>query len=298
MNNIPRFSPVAAWLIALLVVFPMPWPLISQSSNSVSATADVIKSRYHEDLAEFLQAPQEDDGSARGVMLAMSGGGCATIGPHRLAPQGAKLFSVVHNNAQLTHFLGLVDTITNGNVDFVVIQDTVVTKTQQREQLREKYWVVRTFWRDRVYELIQDLGAERLVRIDKELWKCDGWPKERDDWAAEVDSGFARLTPYSEQRRVDIVSFIEEFDRLGIPVIIASAPTNSYSVAYSMKVHETASKLVHADPRLATVSLHRQPASMDDTLFPDPFHIRPEANQPYREWLNGVIMRVLQEHSD
>ena len=297
MSNVRRISPPASWLIALVIASPIILPLLLPSTKLQPVRA-ANETHYRRDLVEFLSSPGAGDDRPRGVMLAMSGGGCAAVGPSVLAANGVEMYLTVYNDATLAHFRGLLDVLVQSKPDFIVIQDTVLVLEKRSDWLRDGYLRARTFWREKLRGVMQQTGARQLNDQEINDWRCAGWPKDRATWTSYVEEQMVRILPNSEERRTHVANFIDVFADSNIPVIIAGPPMNPYTIDYSAKMHAAARQLVDSERRKHAVSFHRQIRPMPAAHFPDPFHLSPDKNQPYRDWLDSVIKRALQERSD
>ena len=295
MNRSRHSPPLVAWLLAIAVALPIALPLFLPRPTGDSQPNE---DRFRHELVEFLISNRGNDDSPRGVMLAMSGGSCATVGPRRLSPDGVDLYVAFYYEADLGTFSGLVDVLLDGKPDFVVIQDTVFVRARTPNWARQKYRIARSFWTRQIKGLAGEVGTREANKEVDYNWRCRGWPKERSEWTAHIVKSIARIRPYSDQLRAEAHDFVKSFTTSGIPVIIASPPTNSYAVDYRSRVFESVSQLMDSGSSIGAVSLHRQSTTLPAELFPDPNHISPEENQPYRDWLNAEIMRVLREQSD
>lgn len=299
MSGHRRSAPPTAWLLAFVTILPMPLPLLVPGEFAQHKILAANEELYRRELGEFLGAPRHDDSEMRGVMLAMSGGGCAAIGPRRLADDGVDLYMVVYNEATVMQFRGLVDDIVSGRPEFVVIQDTVLIQTKPGDPIRDRYREARSYWRSLVRRGFAAQNGNRNGDAGGVgNWQCTGWPEARSQWAGKVRSRTDRLLAHPLKQHEAIAEFVGSFSDAGIPVMVVSPPANSYSSDYTSRVHDAARTLLSGEPPITGVSLHRQASLMPDELFPDPFHLSPEKNQPYRDWLNEEIIRVLGERAD
>jgi hypothetical protein len=252
---------------------------------------------YRHDLTNFLGSERKENAASNGVMLAMSGGNCATAGSLRLAPDGVSLYAAFYPSATIDAFDGLIDDIVAGKADFVVIQDSVLVSAQPLrtfEKMSAKYDQARSYWSGQLHGLAPESGALE----DEEAWRCPAISKPQSAWAAVVADATAAIEPFSTQQQLAVADFLQDFSAAGIPVFIVGSPANSYTVEYRAKMHHAARELVGTDLAVGDVSFHQHATQLPDEDFSDPMHLSPSANQPYRYWLNDEIVKTLQDKSD
>lgn len=299
MSGNRRSAPATAWLLALLMILPVALPLVVPAEYQKHYFLETRDELHRRDLTGFLEAPRSGDDAPRGVLLAMSGVGCAAIGLPRLSANGVDLYMAVYNEATIHHYRSLVNDLVAGGADFIVIQDTVLIQTRAGYPIRERYRQARSYWRSQILRgLAVHTGRQYAEAGAVGHWECTGWPAERSQWVAEVRNGMDRIFAHLQRQQDDVVDFIANFSAADIPVMIVSPPTNTFTIEYTSLIHDSARAMLSGEASMPGVSFHRQEALMPDALFPDPFHLSPEKNQPYRDWLNEEIMRVMKDRSN
>lgn len=299
MSGARSISPMTAWLVALAMVLPMPIPLLVPLMIVEPAGiegADEI--HYRRELAEYLDTDRRIDGRAKGVMLAMSGGSCATVGASRLTESGVEMYVAYYYGATIATFEGLVDLLNDGRPDFIAIQDTVLVMKPTPYQARNLYYKARTHWYGQLYGLGAKLNFLAVDSDENDSWRCGGNFVPREAWPDIVVSASNSISTITDQKRSQIVEFLGKFDAAGIPVIIAGPPENRYTASYRQEVFQIVQDVVNANSTLSNVTLHRQSRHTPLEHFYDPLHVAPEANQPYRNWLNNEIIHALRNRED
>ena len=294
MNGPRSVSPLKAWLLALVVALPIALPLLIPMTRIEPVELGVARElRFRHDLAEFLNTDRGVGNRPKGVMLAMSGGKCATVGPIRLADNGVDMYVASYPLATLASFDGLVDVLVDGTPDFIAIQDTVLLRTEPIDRNQFLYAQARSYWYGQIFALARRLNGRELESAENDSWRC--WPKSdhRETWAVQVQRSKAGMSFFLDQPSTRSIEFLNNFLAAGIPVIIASPPMNTYTVNYRQGVFQAASELVSASTPLQNVSFHRQLKLLPVAHFNGPHHLSSEASQPYRAWLNSEIVRVL-----
>jgi len=300
LSDVRHAAPLRAWLIAVVLVVPTLLPLVAPISFIEPAgLRGANEYHYRHDLSQFLIEDRAERSGPVGVMLAMSGGNCATVGPIQLMADGVHLYVAFYPDATAETFDGLTDLLVAGRPDFLVVQDTVLVldrPLRRFEQISDKYEEARSYWSGQLIGLARKLGGGIAgVNANDESWRCPAISKQEMTWEDAVQATMRRIDSYSQQRRSESVALLDVFSAADIPLLIVSPPSNSYTTGYGLAVHLAASELI--DERLATsaVSLHRQPALMPIAQFNDPMHLSPSASKAYREWLNSEIMQVLEQ---
>ena len=290
----PRiFTPLKAWALALILTLPIAAPLLIPALTVDPAVyGEPDEYRYRHELAAYLAIPPGKRQRPKGVMLAMSGGSCATAGPPRLASDGADLYVVYFPFARLSYFQRLADDLVQSNPDFLVVQDAVLTRPVR--PVRGLYRRARSYWANKIYSLAGRHDAEQTDQACAGNWKCPLRAPQTDDW----DEPSTRVHPFSEHQQKSVVAFLTKFSKAKIPVIVASPPANEVSAQYRREVYRLAQTLISHDGPLHGVTLHRQSAFTPKSHFFDSTHLLPQANGPYRTWLNGEIMRVLRKRAN
>lgn len=305
MSGPRRISPPLAWIIALAFVSPL--------LLSVLAPIEIVEPaglrganeyHYRHDLDEFLNLPTERVDRPRGVMLAMSGGSCALVGPRQLAPDGVEMYVVFYPGATLERFDGLLDMLVDSNPDFIVVQDGVVTlalvePVQFDEWVLDRYSETRSYWTGQLLGIARHFGVQRIEQLeDDNSWRCHARALPKSKWASKLDSERYSELVYSERQRKRVIEILSTFTAAEIPVLFVGAPMNTYTADYMTEVHQAARELVANNSALSSTSFHRPSSPLPESDFFDPVHLWPHANSTYREWLNDEIIRVLQDRSD
>lgn len=290
-------SPPTAWLITFFLVLPIPLPLIYPimmvDPGEFEGANEFV---YRQQVAQFLERGRSGDNRSRGVMLAMSGGSCATVGPHMLSANGAEMHVVFYPEASPESFHGLIEVLVDGKPDFVVIQDTVLVRSQSSRAATAllSYNSARSYWRGQFAGLARKLNGHEFGLADSDNWRCP-WPSQpQSSWPELVNRYVEQISPYSEARNVQVVEFIRRLSAIETPVVIVAPPANKFTSKYRRQVFQAASAMADASPPLPNVSFHRQPQLMPTELFINPFHLSRESSQSYRTWLNNVVTGVLQ----
>lgn len=303
MSDSKRGAPLRAWLLAVVLVTPMLLPLVAPISFVEPAGLRGANAyHYRQDLARFLIEERGEHSGPMGVMLAMSGGNCATVGPLRLATDGASMYVVFFPDATSEAFDSLMDAVLAGEPDFVVIQDTVLVldrPLRRFERITDQYEEARSYWSGQVLGFARTLGGPFAdIDADEESWRCPALLKQQWMWEDAVQATMGRINSYSQQRRAESVALLDTLSAARIPVIIVSPPSNNYTAGYGLAVHQAAGALLEGSVTYPTVKLRRQPDLTPIAQFNDPMHLAPDASQGYREWLNGEIVQVLEERVD
>ncbi len=300
MSDSRYAAPLKAWLIALVLALPMLIPLFAPVSFVEPARLrGANEYHYRHDLSQFLIEDRAARTGPVGVMLAMSGGNCATVGPIQLTVDGAHMYVAFYPDATAETFDGLMDLLVKGQPDFLVVQDTVLIldrPLRRFEQISETYEDARSYWSGQFLGVARKLGMP-IVDFDAkdESWRCPAILKQKMMWEDAVEATLRRVDSYSQQRRTESVELLDIFSAANIPVLIASPPANSYTFGYGLAVHDAAGDLIDERPANFTASLHRQETLTPIEQFNDPMHLSPSASQAYREWLNSEIMQTLKE---
>lgn len=293
MSDARSAAPLWVWAITLALVLPLPAPFFIPSL--IGDPAGVLgpnEFRYRHELGEFLKTAPRDRARPTGVMLTMSGGSCATVGPRRLASHGADMFVAYYSAASLNDYSGLIDVLVRAQPDFVVIQDTVLT--QPARPLWFPYSQVRAYWRSRIYQLAGRPSAREADQALRNRWRCGTFLRPPRSWVYTPD----RIKPYSEHQRRNVAEFLTQFSKAKIPILIASPPANETTAEYRYKIFQVASALIAQDNTIPGVSLHRQSGLTPRRQFHDPIHLSPGASHTYRTWLNGEIMRIVEKQAN
>jgi hypothetical protein len=303
MNERRHAAPRKAWLIAIVIVVPMLLPVFAPISFVEPAgLRGANEYHYRYDLSEFLIEDRAERSRPVGVMLAMSGGNCATVGPIQLTADGVHLYVAFYLDATAGTFDGLMDLLVEGRPDFLIVQDTVLVldrPLRRYEQLSNKYEEARSYWSGQLLGLAQKLGVGFAnFEANEESWRCPAISKQKMMWEDAVQATIRRIDSYSQQRRTVSVDLLDTFSAANIPVLIASPPANSYTFGYGLAVHEAAGEFIDEGSVNGTVSLHRQASLTPTAQFNDPMHLSPNASQAYREWLNNEIVQVLEGQVD
>ncbi len=303
MSDTPSSAPVKAWLIALLVVLPMLLPLVAPFPFVEPAgLRGANEYHYREDLTRLFAQEKAERSAPLGVMLAMSGGNCATVGPLQLAGDGVHMYVAFYPDATAETFAGLIDLLVAGEPDFVVIQDTILVldrPARRFEYASARYEEARSYWTGQLFGLARKLGVDFVDQDSSdESWRCPAIAKQKLMWEEAVQATMRRIDSYSQQRRAESVEFLQKFAAANIPVLIVSPPANNYTVGYGLAVHDAAAELATVGVQNASISLHRQVALTPTEQFNDPMHLSADASQSYRLWLNGEIKRVLRQRHD
>ena len=299
-----RFSaPPTAWLIAFVIVVPMLLPVFAPVSIVEPAgLRGANEYHYRHDLRNFLIEDRAERSGPVCVMLAMSGGNCATVGPIQLSADGVHMYVAFYPDATAETFDGLLDLLVAGQPDFLVVQDTVLVldrPLRRYEKLSVKYEEARSYWSGQLIGLARKFGGQFAdFEADDESWRCPAISKQKMMWEDAVQATMRRIDSYSQQRRTESVELLGRFSAANIPVLIASPPANSYTFGYGLAVHEAAGELVDERPANDIVTLHRQENLTPTAQFNDPMHLSPDASTAYREWLNSEIVQVLEERVD
>lgn len=293
MNGAGVFAPMGAWALAFALTLPMAAPLILPSLTVEPAVfGEPDEYRYRHELTAYLATPPDRRQRPKGVIFAMSGGSCATVGPLRLASDGADLYVVYFSLARLSYFPRLVDVLLNAKPDFVVVQDAVLTRPTR--PVRGVYNRARSYWANKFYGLAGRQDTRQTDEVHDDNWKCPSRARRRAGW----DEPLSPVQPFSERQHKNVMAFLTAFSKAEIPVIIASPPANEVSAPYRGNVFRLAHTLISRDGPLPGVTLHRPAALTPKSHFFDPTHLQPAFNGPYRAWLNGEIMRVLRMRGD
>ncbi len=292
MNRAWRVTPLRAWVIALILVLPMLAPLLMPSMLPQPVESLYLSDDYYrQELIEYLQTPRAERKRPIGVMLTMSGGSCATVGPLRLAPEGVEMYVIYYPGATLSDFHWVTDTMVQGKLDFIVIQDTVLSFS--RSLVYQLYLRSRQYWRKLLYSIIglQDSKVGELTR-------CGVKTMPLKAWSGSVSRSIARIDPYSVRRREYVELFLSRFTDKKIPIMIASPPHNRFTAHYRSLVFDLASELVARGSALSGVSQHRQSEPTPTAQFRDPNHLSPKWSGAYRSWLSTEIERTLRVDND
>lgn len=293
MSRPRAFTPLRSWALALALTLPILAPLLIPTLKVEPAVfGEPDEYRYRHELAAYLATAPEKRQRPTGVMLAMSGGSCATIGPLRLSSDGADLYVVYFPSARLSYFHRLADDLVQAKPDFVVVQDAVLTRPVR--PVVGLYRRARSYWANRIYGLAGWQDTRQADEAHAGNWKCPLRAPQSDDW----DEPSTRVHPFSERHQKFVVAFLTKFSKAKVPVIVASPPANEVSAQYRRKVYRLAHTLISHDGPLHGVTLHRQSALTPKSHFSDPTHLLPQASGPYRTWLNGEIMRVIRKRAD
>ena len=294
MNRARRASPPNAWILALLLVLPLPLPLIAPIEFVEPAGLKVATTDYYRhDLATYFSTRRGDFDPPKGVMLAMSGGSCATFGPLQLSEGGVEMYVVTFNEATLKSFQALRDDLILGAPDFLVVQDAVIAKTRPSSRSLDLYKTARSYWVGQFRGIVHSQGTYNQQTVTDESWRCPWGPLPQDDWPEIVARDKKRVSTYSKQMHDKTMNFLGEF-AASFPVLIVSQPRNEFTHEYSLEVFSVARALAGPQPTHSSVSFHRQVSAMSAMQFIDPLHLSPGENQPYRDWLNTEIVKVLE----
>jgi hypothetical protein len=208
------------------------------------------------------------------------------------------LYVTFYPDATLQSFDKLVDVLVARKPDFIVIQDAVLVIERPGQQVSMLYTWARSYWVGQIYGLARNLGGDKIVPVDDQSWRCGSRILPRSNWPADVQGKMVRISPFSSDKKAEATRFLSPFLEAGIPVLVAGPPTNGYTIEYRTRMLKVVSELLDANPPLPGVSLHWQSELSPADNFLDPLHIMPARNQPYRDWLNSEIVRVLQERKN
>ena len=259
MSSARSVSPLTSWLLAFVMVLPIPLTLFVPFMFVEPAGIEgADETHYRSEISDYLDADRRMDRRATGVMLAMSGGSCATVGPLRLSESGIDLYVAYYYGATIDTFEGLVNVLLDGAPDFIVIQDTVLVMKPTPYQARALYYKSRTHWYGQFYGLAAKLELLEADTKGNDNWRCGANLVPREAWPDIVESASNSISAVTAQKRSQIVGFLGKFDAAGIPVIVAGPPENRYTASYRKDVFQIVQDVVNGDSTLSNVSLHRQ----------------------------------------
>lgn len=290
------WRPMVAWAVAAVLCAPLALSLLVFGPLAEQDAATAGMDAYVELLERDFAPPPEDAEVRRGLVFAMSGLNCATVGPKRLPGGRIDLTVVTRPAASLLDFRLLIDPVIAARPDFVIVQSTMLV-VAPRSALWNAAKGARSFWR-------------RFFHTSMQLLVIEGLLGREDTWAPEPETPFRcgrprtwpmkesqdalgwltyRMMPPVDRRRDQMRAILLRFAEAGIPVLIVTPPVNGFAEAYYARVNEEARSTVGPAAGTAAIFFLEPSRLWPDEQFLDLMHIDPSRNESYRAWLSAAI---------